>query len=154
MAANRPGKAFFPESGRFGRRQVPADSVATSASPSPFSPPRALPPSREYNPTLDFGQRPPQPQTHYPPEASSAAKLAAGSSLRPHRPGDHLEDRTGVADPSRPSGTRGEPPFAGDDRRCPASVRAKEEEGEIDQSNVTSGPGGPIVNETRAVHAG
>ena len=57
-------------------------------------------------------------------------------------------------DPSRPFGTRGEPPFAGVDRRCLASVRAEEEEGEIDWSNLTSGPGGPTVSVTRTVHAG
>ncbi len=81
------------------------------------------------------------------PIASSAAKLAAGSSLRPRRPNDHQEDRPGLADPSRPSGARAEPPFAGVDRRCLASVRAEEEEGEIDWSNLTSGPGGPTVSD-------
>ena len=94
------------------------------------------------------------PKTTLLPKLPSAVKLTADDSFHPRLPSDHRKDRCSLADPSRPSGTRGEPPFAGDDRRCPASVRAKEEEGEIDQSNVTSGPGGPTVNETRAVRAG
>ena len=129
MAANRPGKAFFPESGRFGRRQVPADSVATSASPSPFTPPRTLPPSSEHNPTLNFGRRPPQPQTHFVPEASSAAELVADDSLRPHHSHDHREDRLGVADPSLHSDAREEPLFAGDDRRMSRLCSGREGEG-------------------------
>ena len=68
------------------------------------------------------------------PNASSAAKLTVGDSPHPHRPNDHREDRPGLADPSRPSGVRGEPPFAGVDRRCLAAIRAEEEEGEKDRS--------------------
>ena len=41
------GKVFFPKSGQFGRRQAPVDFVTTRASPSPISPPRTPPPSRE-----------------------------------------------------------------------------------------------------------
>ena len=82
------GKAFFPESGRFGRRQAPADSIATSASPSRLSPPRTLPSSREHNPSLNFGRRPPQPQTHYPPECllrREARRRRLRSRRRPWR---------------------------------------------------------------------
>ena len=88
------------------------------------------------------------------PNASSAAKLAAGNSLRPHRPNDHREDRPGLADPSRLPGARGEQPFAGVDRRRPASVRAREEEGGMDWSNLTSGPPGPTVSDPSPVHVG
>ena len=63
------GKAFFPESGQFGRRQAPVDSVTTRASPSPISPPRTPPPSRECNPSINFGRRPPQPKNHFVTEA-------------------------------------------------------------------------------------
>ena len=83
------------------------------------------------------------------PEASSAAKLTAGDSLHPRRPNDHREDRPGLADPSRLSGARGEQPFAGVDHRRLASVQAKEEEGGMDWSNLTSGPPGPTVSDPR-----
>ena len=154
MAANRPGKAFFPESGRFGRRQVPADSVATSASPSPFSPPRALPPSREYNPTLDFGQRPPQPQTHYPPETISAAKLVAGNSVHVGDHSGYPRVRLDLLSTPMHSDHRGTPPFAGEPRRSSAPVRSGGDDARVDQSNLTSGPGGPTVGDSRASHAG
>ena len=88
------------------------------------------------------------------PEASSAAKLTAGDSLHPRRPNDHREDRPGLADPSRLSGARGEQPFAGVDRRRLASVRAEEEEGEMDWSNLTSGPPGTTVSDPAPVHVG
>ena len=63
-------------------------------------------------------------------ETSSAAELAADDSLHPRRSSDHREDRLGLADPFLPSDALEEPPFAGDDRRSPAFVRAEEEEGE------------------------
>ena len=59
-----------------------------------------------------------------------------------------------MADPSLHSGAREELSFAGDDRRCLASVRAEEEEGGIDWSNLTSGPSGPTVSEPVPVHVG
>ena len=93
-------------------------------------------------------------QTPIAPEASSAAELVAGDSLHPRRPNDHREDRPGLAVPSRPSGARGEPPFAGVDRRCLAAVRAEEVEGEQDWSNLTRGPPGPTVSDPDRVHAG
>ena len=64
-----------------------------------------------------------------PPKLSSAAELAAGSSLHLQLPCDHREDHTGVADPSPPSGPREEPPVAGDNRRSSASARTEEGEG-------------------------
>ena len=68
----------------------------------------------------------------FAPEPPSAAELAAGDFLRPHLPNDHREDRPGLADPSLPSGPRGELPFVDGDRRSPASARAEREEGEGD----------------------
>ena len=154
LARNRPGEVFFPVSGNSCRRHRPGHSGTTRASPSPLSPPGAFSSSRELFPLLDFDREPPQPQNHFAPEASSAAKLTVGDSLHPLRPNNHREDRPSLADPSRPSGARGEPPFTGVDRRCLASVRAEEEEGEMDWSNLTSGPGGPTVSDSGAVHAG
>ena len=43
---------------------------------------------------------------------------------------------------------------AGGDRRCLASIRAEEEEGGIDWSNLTSGPSGPTVSDPVPVHVG
>ena len=123
------GKAFFLESDWFDRRQAPADSIATSASPSPLSPPRTLPSSREHNPSLNFGRRPPQPKNHFVPEAPSAAELAAGDSLHLRRPCDHRKDRLGVEDPYLLLDAREETPFAGDDRRTPRLGSGREEEG-------------------------
>ena len=123
------GKAFFPESGQFGRRQAPVDSVATRASSSPISPPRTLPSSREHNPSLNFGWRPPQPKNHFVPEAPSAVELAAGDSLHLRRPCDHRKDRLGVADPFLLLDARKKTPFAGDDRRTPRLCSGREEEG-------------------------
>ena len=80
--------------------------------------------------------------------------VAADSSRRPRRPSDHRKDCPGLADPSRPSGAREEPPFAGVDRRSPASVRPEEEGGGGDRSNLTSGPPGPTVSDPEPVHAG
>ena len=154
MAANRPGEASFLISGNSCRRHCPGQFGTTRASHSPFSPPRASSPSREPSPLLNFDRDTPREKNHFAPEATSAEKLAAGSSLRPHLPGDHREDRPGVADPSPPSEPRGEPPFAGDDRRCLASVRAEEEEGGIDWSNLTSGPLGPTVSDPAPIHVG
>ena len=71
-------------------------------------------------------------QTPFAPEPPSAAELAAGDFLRPHLPSAHREDRPGLADPSLPSGPRGELPFVDGDRRSPASARAEREEGEGD----------------------
>ena len=123
MAANRPGEVFFPAFGNCGRHHCPGQFGTTRASPSPFSPPRASSSSREPFPLLDFDRGSLRENFHSAPEASSAAKLAAGSSLRPHRPGNHRDDRTGVAHPSPPLGPREEPPVAGDDRRSSASAR-------------------------------
>ena len=89
-----------------------------------------------------------------PPKLSSAVELTDGSSLRPHRPGNHQEDSTGVAHPSPPSGPREELPVAGDDRRCLTSVRAEEEGEGIDWSNLTSGPSGPTASDPVPVHVG
>ena len=94
--------------------------------------------------------RPPT-RTQPPPPSRS---LAAGSSLRPHLPDDHRDARPGVADPSPPLENHGEPPFAGVDRRSPASVRPEEEGGGGDWSNLTSGPKGPTVSDHGLVHAG
>jgi hypothetical protein len=88
------------------------------------------------------------------PEAISAAELAAGYSLRPRHPLDHREDRPGLADPSPPSEPRKEPPFAGVDRRSPASARPEEEGGAGDWSNLTSGPKGPTVSDPEPARAG
>ena len=85
---------------------------------------------------------------------TSAAELAAGDFLRPHLPSAHREDRPRLADPSLPSGPRGELPFVDGDRRRPATVRAERKEGEGDQSNLTSGPPGLTVSDPRAVHSG
>ena len=129
LVAKRPGEAFFPESGWFGRRQAPAESIATSASPSRLSPPRTLPSSRKHNPSLNFGRRPPQPKHHFVPEAPSAEELAAGDSLHLRRPCDHRKDRLGVADPSVLLDAREKTSFAGDDRRMPRLCSGREEEG-------------------------
>ena len=154
LACNRPGEVFFPVSGNSCRRHRPGHSVTSSTSPSPLSPPGAFSSSREPFPLLDFDREPPQPQKHFAPEASSAAKLTIGDSLHPRRPNDHREDRPGLADPSRLSGARGEQPSAGVDRRRLAFVRAKEEEGGMDWSNLTSGPPGPTVSDPALVHVG
>ena len=81
-------------------------------------------------------------------------KLTVGDSLHPRRPNDHREYRPGLADPSRLSGAHKKQPFAGVDRRRLASVRAKEEEGGMDWSNLTSGPPGPTVSDPAPVHVG
>ena len=129
LAANRPGEASFLISGSCSRRHCPGQFGTTRASHSPFSPPRAPSSSREPFPLLNFDRDTPREKNHFAPEATSAEKLAAGSSLRPHLPGDHREDRPGVADPSPPSKPRGEPPLAGDDRHCLASARDRERRG-------------------------
>ena len=123
MAANRPGEVFFPTSGNCSRRHCPGQFGTTRASHSPFYSPGTSSSSREPFPLLDFDWGSLRENFHSAPEASSAAKLAAGSSLRPHRPGNHREDRTGVAHPSPPSGPREELPVAGDDRLSSASAR-------------------------------
>ena len=134
----------------------PANTAAATVSttPAPPGPPPlhslhqklSLPPVSPSPCSILIGShRSPKPTLL--PNASSTAKLAAGGSLCPRRPNDHREDRHGLADPSRPSGAHGEPPFAGVDRRCLASVRAEEEEGEMDWSNLTSGPLGPTVRD-------
>ena len=123
IARNRQGNAAFFISGNSCRRHCLVHSGATRASPSPFSSPRTPPSIQEPNPLLDFDREPSPPQNHFATKASSAAKLAAGSSLRPHLPDDHRDDRPGVADPSPPLGPREEPPVAGDDRRSSASAR-------------------------------
>ena len=123
MAANRPGEVFFPTSGNCGRHHCPGQFGTTRASPSPFSPPRASSSSREPFPLLDFDRGSLRENFHSAPDASSAAKLAAGSSLHPHQPGNHREDRTGVAHPSSPSGPREDLPVTGDDRLSSASAR-------------------------------
>ena len=74
-------------------------------------------------------------------------ELAAGDSLRPRHPLDHWEDRPGLADPSLPSESRGEPPFIDGDRWSPASARTEEEGGAGDWFNLTSGPDGPTVSD-------
>ena len=104
--ANRPRRASLLISGNSCRRHRPGQSGTSSTSPSPFSSPETSSSSREPFPLLDFDREPSPPQNHFATEASSAAKLAAGSSLRPHRPGNHREDRTRVAHPSPPSGPR------------------------------------------------
>ena len=76
----------------------------------------------------------------------SAAELAAGDFLRPHLPSTHREDRLGLADPSLPSGHRGELPIA-----QPRPVRAERKEGEEERSNLTSGPPGPTVSDRAPV---
>ena len=154
LAHNRPGEALFPVSGNSCRRHCPSHSGTIRASPSPLSPPGAFSSSREPFPLLDFDREPLQPQKHFGPEASSAAKLTIGDSLLPRRPNDHRENRPSLADPSRLSGARGEQPFAGVDRRRPASVRPKEEEGGMDWSNLTSGPPGPTISDPALVHVG
>ena len=94
------------------------------------------------------------PKTTLLPQLPFAAKLTADDSFHPRLPSDHRKDRRSLADPSRPSGTRREPPFASGDRRGLASVRAEEEEGGIDWSNLTSGPSGPTVSDPVPVHVG
>ena len=148
LARIRPGEASFLISGNHGRRHCPGHFGTTEASPSPFSPPRASSSSREPSPPLNFDRDTPREKNHLAPEATSAEKLAAGSSLRPHLPGDHREDRPGVADPSPPSEPRGERPFAGDDRRSPAPLGQRRETTRGDWSNLTSGPGRPTVSDT------
>ena len=123
LARIRPGEASFLISGNSCRRHRPGQSSTSSTSPSPFSSPRTPLSFQELNPLLDFDREPSPPQNHFATEASSTAMLAAGSSLRPHRPGNHRDDRTGVAHPSPPLGPREEPPVAGDDRRSSASAR-------------------------------
>ena len=59
-----------------------------------------------------------------------------------------------MADPSPPSEPRGEPPFAGDDRRSPTSLGQRREKGRGDWSNLTSGPPGPTVSDPVPVHVG
>ena len=94
------------------------------------------------------------PKTTLLPKLPSAAKLTAHDSFHPRLPSDHRKFRRSLADPPRPSGTRGEPPFAGGDRRGLASVRAEEEEGGIDWSNLTSRPLGPTVSDPAPIHVG
>ena len=119
----RPGEASFLISGNSCRRHRPGQSGTSSTSPSPFASPGTSSSSRETVPLLNLVREPSPPQNHFATKASSAAKLAAGSSLRPHLPDDHRDDRPGVADPSPPLGPREEPPVAGDDRRSSASAR-------------------------------
>ena len=148
----RPGEASFLVSGNSCHR--PGQSGTSSTFPSPFSSPGTFSSSCELVPLLDFDWEPSPPQNHFAPEAPSAAKLTADDFFHPCRPNDHREDRRSLADPSRPSGTRGEPPFAGGNRRGLASVRAEEEEGGIDWSNLTSGPLGPTVSDPAPIHVG
>ena len=150
----RPGEVSFLVSGNSCRRHRPGQSGTSSTSPSPFSSPGTFSSSCELVPLLDFDREPSPPQNHFAPEAPSAAKLTADDFFHPCRPNDHREDRRSLADPSRPSRTRGEPPFAGGDRRGLASIRAEEEEGGIDWSNLTSGPSGPTVSDPVPVHVG
>ena len=125
----RPGEASFLISGNSCRRHCLVHSGATRTSPSPLSSPGTPPPSQESIPLFNLDWDSPRAEIHFARRPPSAAKLAAGNSLRPHRPVDHRDDRPGVADPSPPSEPREEPPFAGVDRRSPASVRPKEEGG-------------------------
>ena len=141
------GKVFFPKSGQFGRRQAPVDSVTTRASPSPISPPRTLPPSRECNPSINFGRRPPQPKNHFVTEAS----LRRGARRRRLPPPS--------ATPRPPEG----PPRSGGSipaLRCPRkdAIRRRQSPdatpllgqrrgGSGDWSNLTSGPPGPTVSD-------
>ena len=83
-----------------------------------------------------------------PLKLSSAAELAAGSSLHLRQPHDHRENRSGRADPSLTSGAREEQPNTGDDRRSPAPLGQRRETTRGDWSNMTSGPGGPTVSDT------
>jgi len=139
----------------------PSSSPATpAAATAPANPaPPVPPPLRSLRQELPH---PPMNLSHYlilignhrrhnvtsPPKLSSAAELAAGSSLHLRQPHDHREDRLGRADPSLPSGAREEQPNAGDDRRSPAPLGQRRETTRGDWSNMTSGPGGPTVSDT------
>ena len=145
----------------------PSSSPATpAAATAPANPAPPVPP-----PLRSLRQKPPHtsvntspysilignhrsPKTTLLPKLPSTAKLTADDSFHPRLPSDHRKDRLSLVDPSRPSGTHGEPPFTGDDRRCLASVRAEEEEGGIDWSNLTSGPLGPTVSDPAPIHVG
>ena len=130
-----PCLAFVPGGSPSSSPATPAAATAP-AHPAPLVPPplRSLhqepshPPVNLF-PCLIFIESRRHHKLTLSPKLSSAAELAAGSSLHLQLPCDHREDRTGVADPSPPSGPREEPPFAGVDHRSPASVRPEEEGG-------------------------
>ena len=143
MAANRPGEAFFPTSGNCGRHHCPGQFGTTRASPSPFSPPRASSSSREPFPLLDFDRahcgriftpplKPPPPRSSLPAAPSVPTSLAPTGRTalewrihpRPRGPAKSCQSPAPIA-------------------WAPPPLGAEEEEGE-DQSNLTSGSGGPL----------
>ena len=121
----RPGEASFLVSGNSCRHHRLGQSGTSSTSPSPFSSPGTSSFPCEPNPLLNFDREPSSPQTHFAPEAPSAAKLTADDFFHRCRPLDHREKRTSRADPSPPSRGREEPPLAGVGRRSPRLYSAK-----------------------------
>ena len=99
-------------------------------------------------PELD--RRPPEHKSHFATVALSAAELAAGDSFHLRRPNNRLEDRLGLAVPSPPLDAREALPFVDGDRRSPAPVGQKRGEGGKKRSNLTSGPSGPTVSDSRS----
>ena len=154
MAANQLGEVSFPISGNRSRRHCPGHSGTTRASPSPLSSPGTFSSSRELVPLLDFDREPPQPQTHFAPEAISAAKLVAGNSVHVGDHGGYPRVRLDLLSTPMHSDHRGTPPFAGEPRRSSAPVRSGGDDARVGQSNLTSGPGGPTVGDSRGSHAG
>ena len=149
-----PCLAFDPGRSPSSSPATPAAATAPANPAPPVPPPlRSLhqepshPPVNSF-PCLIFIESRRHHKLTLSPKLSSAAELAAGSSLHLRQPHDHREDRLGRADPSLPSGAREEQPNAGDDRRSPAPLGQRRETTRGDWSNMTSGPGGPTVSDT------
>ena len=150
----RPGEVSFLVSGNSCRRHHPGQSGTSSTSPSPFSSPGTFSSSCELVPLLDFDREPSPPQNHFAPEAPSAAKLVAGNSVHVGDHGGYPRVRLDLLSTSMHSDQRGTPPFTGEPRRSSAPVRSGGDDARVDQSNLTSGPGGPTVGDSRGSHAG
>ena len=123
------GKAFFPESGRFGRHQAPAIPSPPVPLPLEYLHQELPLPLASATPRSIWVGDHRSPKINLSPEAPSAAELAAGDFLHLRRPCDHRKDRLGVADPSLLLDAREKTPFAGDDRRTPRLGSGREEEG-------------------------
>ena len=128
MVVERP-EGSSSSSGNSCRRHYPGHSGTTRASPSPLSSPGAPSPPRESIPQLNFDLDSPREKTHFAQRPPSVAELAAGSSVHLRDQSDYRSDRLDPLSPRMASVSRTVPPFTGEDRQSPASVRAEEEEG-------------------------
>ena len=107
-------------------------AAAISTTPAPPEPPPLhslhqktyLPPLNPSPCSILIGNHR-NPKTTQLPNAYSAAKLAAGSSLHPRHSLNHREDRPSLVDASPPWGAREESPNAADDRRGPRLCSAR-----------------------------